>query len=820
MGKNKAAQSAGRASPGLGSSVQRTLWLAAIGVAASGLALPAVAQDSESKLTLDEIIVTARKREESLQSTPVAVSAFTTEALAVRNVDSLEKVSQFTPNLQFDGAAALSGGRFNATMFIRGVGQNDFATFSDAGVGMYIDGIYMGRTIGGIMDAVDIARVEVLRGPQGTLFGKNTIGGAINIITQAPTDKLETKVDLTVGQFNRTDIKAMVNIPAADGQFLTRISIAQMQRDGYGKQVDFVTGRVDERGDHNAQVARVQTLWHVSDDFSASLNLDGTRAREHAAPLTLVRVAAVPNPAGYPFFNLYNNLVAPNLSITAPNGLKQMNSSWITGDPYTTYGTFYNINNLDNWGGGLTLDWSLGTTRLKSITGYRRLRADFGRDGDNSPLTFRETFNIDSANQLSQEFQLTGVNFDDKLNWLVGAYYFDEDTVDDGGARLGVGIFNALENPAQQGRWSPPAIAPNAVPCNPLVPGPPCLGGVGNPQNVANDLQIQLHNLNESKSTAIFAQATYKFTDRFSVTPGVRYTHDEKSFSGFQLRLNAHQYIIPPGFVTEDSWSKVSPKLSFEFQATEDVLTYISGSSGYKSGGFNERPLRSISEVNTYEPEDIITYEAGAKTSWFDHRVIWNSAVFYSDYKDIQLTVNQTPLNFVFNAAQGEMKGAESELTARLAAGLDLNLSAGYLSAHYTEIDPAKCPTVAACPITTASSFVKAPKWTASGGVQYSFNTGSGSRITLRGDWAYKSMTFQDVANDPAIAQPGYSLFNARGVWQTADELWEIALFGTNLSDKRYAISGNAASAAFGTLAERTFAPPREWGATVSYRIK
>ncbi|HYM35641.1 MAG TPA: TonB-dependent receptor, partial [Steroidobacteraceae bacterium] len=673
--------------------------------------------------------------------------------------------------------------------------------------------------IGGIMDAVDVGRVEVLRGPQGTLFGRNTIGGAVNIITQAPTDKFEAKVDLTGGQFSRTDVKGMLNLPFADGKFLTRISVAELKRDGYAKQINLVTGETQDRGDHNEQVARVQTLWHASDSFTASLDLDGTRAREHAAPLTLLRVAAVPNGGGYPFFNLYNNLVAPNQSIVAPNGLKQMNSSWITGDPYTTYGTFYNINNLDNWGAGLTLDWDLGAAKLKSITGYRKLRADFGRDGDNSPLTFRETFNSDTAKQLSQELQLSGVSFNDSLNWLAGAYYFKEDSIDDGGARLAVGVFNALQ--AQPtGSWSPPAIAPNAVPCNPALPGPPCLGGLNNPQNVANDLQIQLYNVNSSKSYAFFGQATYKVTDWFSVTPGIRYTHDQKEFSGFQLRLNANQYIVPPGFSIEQSWSQVSPKLSLEFKANDDVLLYISGSSGYKSGGFNERPLRNVSEVNIYEPEKILTYEAGAKTSWFDRRMIWNTAVFYSDYKDIQLTVNQTPLNFVFNAAKGMLKGAESELTARVAAGFDVNLSVGYLSAEYTEIDPAKCPTVAACPITTSSSFVKAPKWTTSAGAQYSFNVTGGSKMTLRGDWSYKSKIFEDVANDPAIAQNGYSIFNARAAWQNAGENWEVALFGTNLGDKRYIVSGNAASGAFGTLAEATYAPPREWGVTVGYRMK
>jgi len=787
-----------------------------------------MAASTDSGMELEEIVITARKREENIQKTPVAVTAFTEEALANRSVDSVDQVAQYTPNLQFDGSAALSGGRFNATMFIRGVGQNDFATFSDAGVGLYIDGIYMGRTIGGIMDAVDMSRVEVLRGPQGTLFGRNTIGGAVNIVTQQPTTDNEFSAEGTTGTFNRIDLKGMANLASADGKFRTRLTVATSKRDGYAKQIDYLTGETAPRGDHNSQVARLQAFWQVSDTFTVNFSADGTRAREHAAPLTLLRVASpVPNPGGYPFFNLYNNLVAPNQSITAPNGLKQMNSSWITGDPYTTYGTFYNINNLDNWGTGLTLDWKLGSVDLKSITGYRHLRAEFGRDGDNSPLTFRETFNNDTAKQLSEELQLSGSSADDRLKWLTGLYYFKEDTIDDGGARLAVGVFNALE--AQPtGSWSPPALAPRATACNPALPGPPCLGGAGNPQNKSNDLQIQLHNVNSSTSYAVFAQATYKINDWFSITPGIRYTRDEKKFTGFQLRLNANDYIIPPGLIRENSWSQINPKLSFDFQLNDAVLLYVSGASGYKAGGFNERPLQDVplnlppnqTEANIYDPEKIMTYEAGLKATLFDRRMTWNSAVFYSDYKDIQLTVNATPRNFVFNAAQGRMQGVESEMTVRLAQGLDLNLSGGYLDAKYTEIDPAKCPTLAACPITLNSSFVKAPKWTASGGLQYGFSTGNSGRMVLRGDWSYKSKIFNDVGNDPAIAQSGYSLFNARIAWHSKDDRLNVALFGTNLGDKRYIVSGNASSASFGSLAEATYAPPREWGATVGISFK
>src|SRR5688572_5239112 len=278
--------------------MKRSKSLASLGGALCVLAVGVEAQEVQGTgLTLEEITVTARRREESLQSTPVAVTALTGEALEMRAAASVEAVSQFVPNVQFDGAAALSGGAYNATVFIRGIGQNDFAIFSDPGAAMYLDGVYLGRSIGGIMDAVDLARVEVLRGPQGTLFGRNTIGGAVNLISQQPTQDLDAELAVTAGRFDRLDGRAIVNVPLSDN-FSTRWTVASINRDGYTTRL--TDG--EDPGDRDALIGRVQALWNAAETVDVSFSLDATRVRQNSAALTLVDVT----PVGVPFLNLYN----------------------------------------------------------------------------------------------------------------------------------------------------------------------------------------------------------------------------------------------------------------------------------------------------------------------------------------------------------------------------------------------------------------------------------------------------------------------------------------------------------------------------------
>ena len=737
---------------------------AAAPLTASAQSAATPVQDETSQV--DDIVVSARRREERLQDVPVAVTALSAEALEDRGVTEIAEVAKFTPNIRFDGAAALSGGNYNATVFIRGVGQNDFATFSDPGVGTYVDGVYYARSIGGTLDAFDVGRIEVLRGPQGTLFGKNTIGGAVVITSQQPSADFGGHIDATVGEFNRFDLRGNVDIPLADGTLLTRLSAATLNRDGYAQRLS--DGQ--DLGDKNADAARFQALWTPNDAFTLTFSVDYTRAREHSAPNTLLTLD--PNAI---FIQRYNAFVAPSRGVVAPNGQRTLNTSWVTGDPYTTWASGPNINNLDLWGASVTADWNLGPVDLKSITAYRDMHAVFARDGDNTPFTYRETYNDDHQDQFSQEFQLSGLSFNDRLSWVAGVFYFREESSDVGRADLALGL------------QPPTATLP---PFSPAV-------------NIRTEV--------EAVTYAAFAQGTFSLTDQLSVTVGGRYNVDDKTYT-LDHRRQRDGFIVA-NLTRSNDWDSFTPKVGVEFKPNDDVLIYGSIGQGFKSGGYNARPLAGPEEVTIYEPETIITYELGAKTSWFDRRLTLNGAAYFSKYDDIQLTVNQTPQNFVANAAAGEIKGFELELVGRPTSNLDVNLAIGYLSTEYTEVGQGLGPTQV-LPITLNTPFLKAPEWTVAAGAQYRFDMPSGDDITVRADYAYYGEVFNDIAGDPLLAQDAYGLVNLRATYTAPDGSWRASVFGTNVTDVAYKQSGNA-SAGFG-LREASFGRPSEWGFTLA----
>ena len=760
-------------------------------------------------LELDEVRVTARRRSEDLQDTPVAVTALSGAALEVRTVRSLDALGQFVPNLQFDGAAPLSGAAYNATIFIRGVGQNDFAIFSDPGVAIYLDGVYLGRSIGGVVDLVDVAQIEVLRGPQGTLFGRNTIGGAVLLKSQEPESVFGGELAMSVGSLERRDMRATLNMPI-DDTLSARVSAASLRRDGYGRRL--TDG--EQMGDKDATIARAQVAWQPSERLKAKLTFDTTRVRQGSAPLTLIDVAA----SGMPFLNLYNALVAPTLGIRAPDGSTIVNSAWLTSDIDVTHASGTSINDLDSDGIALTLDWRVGRTALRSITAWRKLDAEFARDGDNTPFTFRETYNNDRQSQFSQELQWSGSDDSLDLDWVSGLYFFRENASERGRALLAPGLYDALEALS---------LAPGETWCGwvganprPISSCPPSLrygGRTFHENNLLADLDVDLFTRVRNRSLAVFGQAMHRFAERWSVTAGMRWTRDEKEIELAHRRRASDVYIVgsagaPQAFSA--SSSEMTPKLGLEWQASSDVMLYASYARGFKSGGFNGRPLVNSDEVKPYDPEIVDSFELGAKTRWFDGRMIANAAFFNNEYRDMQLSINATPQNFVRNAGAARITGFELEVAARLTHGLDLNFAIGYLDGAYRRLDP-QLATLQP-PLTVDKELVKAPKWTGSAGLQYQWNAAVGS-FTVRGDYIHRDRIYHDVFNDPRLTQPAFDVVNAYASFMTPGERWEVSLFGTNLTSERYRISGNS-SVGMG-LAESTFSAPREVGATLRMRF-
>lgn len=735
-------------------------------------------------IVLEDIVVTAQKRETRLQDTPIAISAITDEALIARSASDTSVIASMAPNVQFQGAAPLSGGSFNATVFIRGVGQNDASVFNDPGVGVYLDGVYLGRTTGAVLDLADIERVEVLRGPQGTLFGKNAVGGAVSIISKQPTNTFEASVTGTVGNFDRTDVNGVISGPIVGDTVLGRLSVGYFRRDGYVRRLTDDTFL----GDKNAFGARGSVSIRPSDALTIDLAADYTRVRQNSAALTLLSVS----PTGAPFLNVFNSAVAPNLPIVAPNGVRSLNGSWVTGNPFTTYQSGPNVNDLDQYGftGTVNLEVS-DNLSLRSITAYRDLQSTFGRDGDNTPYDFRHTLDDIDQNQFSQELQLIGSLWDERLEFVVGGYYFSERAIDDAVITLASGVYSAA-GPAPR-------------------------------NNLALDLVFQQYNDIRSKSYAGFANATFHITDTLSTTLGLRYTRERKTLYSFERRYASGTFIVDPAvlrtlygrYPLQRTWDDWSPRIGLEYKPAQDVMLYASVSKGFKSGSFNGRATGSSADVKPFNPEKVWNYEAGVKSQLFNRRLTLNLTAFRMDYSDIQVTVNRTPDNFVANAAAARLQGVELEFRATPARGLSFDGSVGYLDAKYTDVGG----TGLVLPITRASQLVRAPEWTTNLGAQYDHTFGDDGKLSLRGDLSYVSRQYYDAANTSLISQPGYTLLSARIAYTLPNGNVTFALFGANLGDKRYLISGNAASAAFGNITEGTYGRPREYGLSVTARF-
>ena len=748
----------------------------------------------------ERIVVTARRREEDLQTIPVSISAFTVNALEERAMEDVSDLADFTPNMEFATSGALGGSSSDATVYIRGIGQISVELFSDPGVGIYVDGVYLARSQGAVFDLVDLERVEVLRGPQGTLFGKNTIGGAVSLVTRKPHAGFEGEVSLGAGDFGRIEGDLHLNLPLGDRSWG---SLAVTSRSTGGVAESLATG--EDSYDDNRDAARIALRFLPNERTSIDVSIDATRERERAIDLVLLGVDET-----VPILEFYN-------TVTRTVGFPVYDERWISGDLHQSYSSEPNFSHGDVAGAAASVSWTRGDLEVRSITAYRELENDVSNDLDGSPLRYAFRPNLKEQDQLSQELQLLGVSFDDRLDWVVGGLYFDESSHEDsrGGALLG-GLFEALE--AAPG----PIFAPPGVPdflCHPGPPPPglPCFGGAGNPFNFAFFVDPDVVNLSDLTTTswALFTEGNWAASDRLTFTAGVRYTSERKDYRLVDLPTAFN----PAGLMrfNEDEWSSVTPRLAAAFQATPDVFVYGSLAKGFKSGGFNGlRGGGPSTLLASYDPEELWAWELGVKTESSGNRLRLNAALFFSDYTDLQLTASLIDdsgqqATVIENAGEAEVSGFELEVLGRPTESFELVLGVGYTDAEYTSIRE----DVQA--ITFGDTIPKTPEWNVVLSPSYTWRRADGGSLILRADYSYKSKYFNDVANNEAAAQDAFGLINARASYLLPSGSWELALWGKNLTDEEYLEHG---------LVPEAFGPvigiggrPREWGGVVSYRF-
>ena len=711
-------------------------------VVGAGQAHAQAAADGETvESGVEEIVVTARKRAESLQDTPISISAFTEQGLEARQVQQVSGIAQLTPNLIFDTTSPIAGSSAAATMFIRGVGQANSVPTVDLGVGLYIDGVYVARSVGGLVDLLDVERIEVLRGPQGTLFGRNTIGGAISITTAKPDDRLRGEASLLYGTDNHVVTRGMINVPLAANLFVKGTVSYEMQ-DGYVRRPDG-----HHTGDKNRLSGRLALRWQPADAVTVDLAFDGTRERTNGAAYVLTD--AVPGAAFPSFSNLVLNAgtcaVGADPLNNPPALAACFGPHWISPGRNRDYSDLPAYSNLDLWGvsGVVTID--LGGVELKSITAYRDLKSRFSLDQDHSPVDVASVVTSYTQWQFSQEIQLLGKLFGDRLDWVVGGYYFKEKANDQQRVTFPVADFNS--------------------------------GGD-----------------NDNDSLAAFAQGTYAILPALDLTLGIRYTRDTKRFLPRQPILSTvlpfpPGTLILPNVEATRRFEKWTPMANLSYRFSPELLAYVTYSEGFKSGGFTQSVFPPIfpapgqnpaDVIPSFEPETVKVIEGGFKSDLFDRRLRLNGALFRTSYQNVQITVqNVSVAPIILNAAEARIWGAELEAVAVPVDGLTLEGGLGWLDAKYIETAPG-------AQVTVTDKLIKAPKWSLSGAIAYKFEAGGDWTVTPRFDYAYRGGVHNNAINSPQAYQPGFSLFDLGIAIENA--VAGVTIIGRvqNIGDKRY----------------------------------
>ena len=694
--------------------------------------------DKSEAAQLGTITVTARKREESLQDVPIAVTAFSEQKLEDFNVEDISDLDAQVPNLTIYAARGSSS---TVTAYIRGVGQSDPLWGVDPGVGIYLDDVYIARPQGALLDVFDVERIEVLRGPQGSLYGKNTIGGAIKYVSRPLDPDFSGRVSLTAGEYNQADAKVSVNVPFGESGWVARFAGASLSRDGFGENV-----RTGQDVSDKEIVASRFTLGYIgSDSFSFRLSvdqIDDASAVRGARLLTTNRFA----PGVLPLPGRFD----------VRNGMPNINDTQMDGQSMTL-----DFNLSDNWS-------------LKSITAHRASDTETNIDLDTLPNVVADVKAFYNDDQLSQEFQ---ANYDDggTLTGVMGLYWFKGEA----GGKVLNNFFNL---------------------------------SFGNTNGTV-----------DTDSIAFYGEGTWRFTDQWALTFGGRWTDEEKTVDIFNQAFTNATFLVPLRTVSdlEDSvsFTNFSPKVSLDFQVTDDTLLYGLASRGFKSGGFNIRA--NISAVPAsglpFDDETVTTYEFGAKMAFLDQSWFVNAALFHSDYKDIQLSIFTTVPNSnppVFfgdftNAGSGTAQGAEIEVFGQLSEHWLVQGNLGWLDAEYDTF------VSRGVDVSATQKFTNAPEFSGAISLQYITPLESGGELRGRVGYSYQSSVIPTTDLSPLIEQDGYGLVNASLIWQVNDE-WKLALQGDNLTDEEYRTTGYNFAAAFG-IVTGFYGNPRTVSLTATY---
>lgn len=732
----------------------------------------------------NEIIVTAQFRAQSLQETPLAITAMSSEMLEARSFTSVTEVGQSAPSVTLRMGS--SGYGKSTQAYIRGIGQTDYNFALEPAVGFYVDDVYHASLFGSTFDLLDLERVEILRGPQGTLFGKNSIGGAVRLISKKPANYFEASVEGTYGSFDRIDLRGMINLPLIDDVLALRISGASKQREGYVDRVDFACAfpelagnlqptvtptssddcKVGTLGGENVRAARAALRWTPSPDIDINLTAELMRDDSEGAADSLIFVnAAAPSLAAFNETRLIPAFGIP------------FDGRFVT-DPYVSYATFSNqftgrsvppSNTLDSDSFSADIAWDVtDNIQIKSITAYQEFSGRFTQNANNAPLPVQLADNQVFFEQFTQEIRILG-EIGDFLEWTAGGFYFDSESGIGGSVALSVSGLNFDQNDRI-----------------------------------------------ETSNKSAFVHGVFHLTDRLNATAGVRYSEDEKTYTFDRTNQPAGTPFFPGGPFTAPTskYDRFDYKAGLDYELTDDIMAYAQFSTGFKGGGVNPRPLRPELAV-TFGPETVDAYEIGLKSQFFDRMVTLNLAAYHSDYSNLQLSANGVdnlgrPSIIIANVGSADIRGIEAELLIEPVQNLLLDASGSHIDFEIKDLGPAAGvaggPTLDSLPAGT-------PKWKLSGGIQYTADLGTAGSITPRFDVYYQSRVFNEWTNNPLAAQEGYAVANGRITYTSPDEDWSAALAVTNIFDKFYYV--NKFIQTGGYIFTGQPSRPREWSVNI-----
>jgi iron complex outermembrane receptor protein len=745
---------------------------------------PSAPQDAYS-----DIVVTAQRREQSLQDVPIAVSAFNERFLQQRNITSLEQLGNIAPNVKIERGASNTT---VAQITIRGATTINPSLTWEPTVGVYLDGVYLGKAQGGFFDVADIARVEVLRGPQGTLYGRNTLAGAINIITQKPTGEFGGKAQVSYGNYDFRQFRGTVDLPSF-GAFSVKLSGQITKRDGFYKVVPNPLpgvplagqSRVGELDNQNSRSFMAQVRFRPTDTLTFDYAFDYSKVNQrpgYSQPYS-VYPGGIFDPASpaYPFAGAvfpYDRYV---------NKDRQRKAS-IDADVFERPRVY---------GHSLTGALNLGDIgELKSITAYRNVKFDDRLDLDGSPLPLAESARNSDYHFFSQELQISGKT--GRLNYVVGLFY----------------------------------SADNAKTLNPQT-------------FFAGASQYDSRYSGKTKSFAAFGQLDYRLTDTLTLTGGLRLTKERKTISRLYGDLvnpgNSFAYNlddvpgpdVPAGFLSAGQifttprakYSNVTPTLVVSYNPVSELNLYAKFAKGFKSGGFNGESSDPGELASPYRPEKLDSYEIGLKSRLFDNHLTLNLAAFWNESKDLQLSVftgQGAVSSVVLNAGKARIRGLEVEAVARPVDSLTVTGSFAYLDPKYKSfIDGGQ-------DVANNRAFSHAPHYQANGSVDWRvFQLDSGTRLNLIADVAYTAryFIFPFALRAPVGSQTAYNtqapartVVDLRAVISEIDmggAKWSLTAFGRNVFDVKKELTYIDFGPSFGGLTTANYIAPRTYGLTL-----